>query len=351
MPTTARYYPKTGTPSPTPPYDASWNDVEDAGRLDLSTVKGTWSTQLNCDTSTVMAVCLAGQAIGPNDLPAGIVSGTFRGVMSKMSTSFGTSSPSYLRVVLRVVSNDGATERGILFAGQGTVMSANVPSQSSRLVEGALTPVIAQAGDRLVLEYGAYIATTSTVGFQSHSAGNPDSEYESGLAVSAASWFELALDDPNPPTNLSGTPDFESIDLEWEPPAAGPTPDGYTVAINNGVQTDVGDVTSWTATNLPWNRPIDVHVRAYSAGSISIPAMATINTLLPTSPWIAAPLVNTTARRWWEELIVDPETGEHFWWDGAELVPADLLGWWDGDDVQPAALLGYWDGSTIQALA
>lgn len=351
MPTPIRYYPNDGSPGVTPSYDTSWNDVEDAGRLDLSTVKGTWSTFRACDTSTVMAVSLAGQAIGPSDLPAGIVSGSFRGVMSKMSSSFGTSSPSYLRAVLRVVSADGATERGTLFAGQGTVMSANVPSQSSRLVEGQMTPVVAQAGDRLVLEYGAYIATSSSVGFQSHTAANADTAYESGLALSSASWFELILDDPNPPTNLSGTPDFETIDLEWEPPAAGPTPDGYTVTINNGVPTDVGNVTSWTATNLPWNRPIAVHVRAYSADHISIPAMATITTLLPTQPWISTTSPNITARRWWEELVVDPETGEHFWWDGADLVPADLLGWWDGADVQPAELLGYWDGSTIQPLA
>jgi hypothetical protein len=67
-------------------------------------------------------------------------------------------------------------------------------------------------------------------------------------------------------------------------------------------------------------------------------------------PWQTFAPASTAARRWWDGPGNVVVTGQHFWWDGAELVPADLLGWWDGADVQPAALLGYWDGATIQPL-
>lgn len=370
MPTTTRlYWPVRNTtnggnlppdPACNPAPDASWHVVTDRlVRLVIARGAVTGMTMQGANTSSTLT---SGQrhtiAQGVTDpLPAGVVSGAVKMVQRCSVTN--SNADMHLTVTVRVVSSDGSVVRGTLVAAADATLEVPETQTTRTIGPVAMTPVTALAGDRIVVEFGARRAVTASVARSVNmtlgdpAASPPDWPFDNTTTDEGVPWVELILDDPHPPTNLTADPSFESIDIEWEPPSAGPTPTGYSVTVN-GVQTDVGNVTNWTATNLHWNRPFDIHVRAYSASTTSIPAMLTVSTLLPAMPWIPAPLINATARRWWDgpgNVVVDPETGEHFWWDGAELVPADLLGWWDGADVQPAALLGYWDGATVQPLA
>lgn len=201
MPTTVRYYLTTkAAPAGFSPvgFDSSWTDTDDALRYSTENVKPLASTfgNVSMDTS-VPVVALARQSVTGTDLPFGRVSGTVR-MVQMIGTLSGSLSPTYLRLVVKVVSQDGTVVRGTLFTGQSTNPSTNVPNASSRTVSGNLTPVVAQSGDRLLIEIGAEInynfSTFATI--YGGSVNQPDLPFVDGTPSDGRlGWVEFTFDD------------------------------------------------------------------------------------------------------------------------------------------------------------
>lgn len=202
MPTTVRYYLTTkAAPVDFSPiaYHSSWTDTDDALRYSTEKVSPPVSNFGNATMDTsVDTVAIARQSVtGSTDLPQGRVSGTVRMVQT-IGTLSGTQSPTFLRLVVRVVSENGDQIRGTLFVGQSINPSANLGGASSRTVSGDLTPVIAHAGDRLLIEIGAAInydqSTIATIfgGLVSQ----PDLPFQDGVpSAGGRGWVEFVFDD------------------------------------------------------------------------------------------------------------------------------------------------------------
>lgn len=272
---TTRYY-FTGAPGThpapvSPAFGSSWTDLEDAQRNALRTAYPTVTAGFNADEAVNTAQnVLALQSVGP-PLAAGQLSGTARAV-AILGTTFGSTDLAFFRLVIRVVSGDGATQRGVLATLQGATSIPNVPGKASRTVSGALTPVTAEAGDRLVVEVGARY--TNTNAFASSLAGSPgqpgtvvDLAFTEGQTNSNLwPWVELILDEaPQVPTDLAVDAGMTTAAVSWSPPATGQAPTGYTVQVTGSDPVDVGLVTSHELTDLTPGTDYTVVVRAYNA--------------------------------------------------------------------------------------
>lgn len=249
-------------------------------------------------------------------LSAGPISGTARMVNRWSYSSVDTA---YGRVIIRLVSADGATVRGTLWDSQ-TSAAITTSTQSRTFVESALTALTAQAGDRLVVEIGArFVNTTTTSRTATAVVGEPnlsDLAFTSGSATDGVGWLELILDDvaPETPTGLSQTgSSSSSVTVGWTPAATGGAPTSYEISVDGGAATDVGNVTSCEITGLTASTSYFVQVRAKNATGTSAytaPITATTSDPAPAAPGppinlVQAGATDTTISVGWEP----PTTG------------------------------------------
>lgn len=218
-------------------------------------------------------------------LAAGVISGTVRAVQQALVTN--VNSHMYLSMTVKVVSSDGATVRGVLVASVNSSAEVTEGATTKTIGPVALTPVTAQAGDRLVVEFGVYRAASTILRAVNMSFGDPiappaDWPFTIGTAGAGVPWVEFALDDPiQPPTALAATATANSLTLTWAPPATGPAPAGYTVSLDGGAPLDVGNVLTHTFTGLAPLTDYTLAVRAYVVGDTSAPATLTTATIAP----------------------------------------------------------------------
>lgn len=247
------------------------------------TVNGGTGPNESVTTATTTGIL---QAIGAPLAAGGRLSGTARAAWM-VSESINTAD-AYLRILVRVVSGDGTTVRGVLFDSVDTVEINTI--NSSRSVAGALTPVVALAGDRLVLEVGANLINTSSLAAGVSAAGYapayPDAAFDTdSWTTASASWLEIALDEPPlPPTALAAAPTITTAVLTWAPPASGAAPTGYTVSLDGAAPVAVGNVTTLTLTGLAPGSTHTATVRTVATTGTSAPASVTFTTLDPPPP-------------------------------------------------------------------
>lgn len=137
-------------------------------------------------------------------LAAQVISGTFAAVMQIMDL-YGTGDSS-LQVALRVVSGDGLTQRGVLYAGHNMAMNATIgalgegvvyATYQTRIIPAgtALTQVTALEGDRLIIELGVKGGTGGfgqfRIGFRDLIA-DADYALTSGVTTILTPWLELS---------------------------------------------------------------------------------------------------------------------------------------------------------------
>ncbi|MCA9327223.1 hypothetical protein KDA14_01720, partial [Candidatus Saccharibacteria bacterium] len=231
---TRLYFDATTASAVSPAYTASWDITSSADRLVCGTSVSdnnlaTGSSYQESDASQVNV--LAHQYVSSQQIPsARTISGTVRAVIGCYETN-GTAD-GFLQMVVKVVSSDGATTRGVLYAGSalnsvstnaGDVneeMTIGNTAMATRIVpDQTVSNVNAQAGDRLVIELGwrATNTTTTTRGaFFRHGWQQELSDhlFVSGTNVVAATstdlnpWVELSYDVFGTET---GGGDFESI--------------------------------------------------------------------------------------------------------------------------------------------
>ena len=206
------YLPQSGTTPASPAYSSVWENTSNGFRAPLVTTPSNTSTLTKYVDKPVSANpydSMAAQWVSAA-LPAGAISGTFTAAIGTTETSSGRNA--FLQCVIRVVSGDGSTVRGTLYAGQiATTASATATdpnfefqalSMRVRTLSASVSSVTAEAGDRIVVELGARAATTDVytnsvaiaVGDQTSSsdiAAATDGAFNTG---SNRSWVEFSQD-------------------------------------------------------------------------------------------------------------------------------------------------------------
>jgi len=189
---TRLYFSDTGTPGISPAVDAGWASFLNLIRRSLLSAKsgGEGFTSLLPGQVGVTPRCHLQAISAP--LAAQTISGTIK---LQMRTRFITGSPTSQQGA-RVLSGDGTIVRGTLLAvgqyGPATTYAASLRNKT--FADGdALTPVVCQAGDVLVVEVGHDSAGLHRemieIGAPSGTADLPEDEVE---ATQLVPWVEFS---------------------------------------------------------------------------------------------------------------------------------------------------------------
>jgi len=202
MAATRFYLPTTGTPPVSPAFDAGWEQTGQADRITMLP-KGTLSTVGSVASNTITVPITTTQDLlcrqyVSNPIPPQRITGTVSGVFSP--TEALAAANCKLAVVVKVVSQDGGTERGTLFStfSTGTEFATTSTTNSRIVPVSAITELTTQPGDRLVIEVGANAAAPSSATSYNITFNTNKS---SDLALTAGAngtlgnnWFEFSQD-------------------------------------------------------------------------------------------------------------------------------------------------------------
>ncbi len=200
---TTRFYLHAALAAPTgvaPAFAATWTDVDEAVRRSMTTAH---SVDALADGTTIdwtaAGVALDRQYISP-PIKGGTISGTAKCQIRSVELAGGDNASQ--RLGLRVVSNDGATVRGTLLAVGfygvltefGTVAGGGLRNRFW-LDGDALTSVVAQDGDRLVLELGyTDAAGTTPEAFSGYgSTAASDLPEDETTTTALRPWFQITV--------------------------------------------------------------------------------------------------------------------------------------------------------------
>lgn len=202
------YLPSSLTPVVTPAYASEWELTAHADRLALRTTKqNTGYATRSALLGTNGQDSLVAQYVS-EPLAAGAISGTVKGILQAWETSAGANARA--QIVIRVVSNNGATVRGTLLAADPALLASEFPwagdPPANRkfplawVAPGAtLSSVTAQADDRIVIEIGARSHKTlqgigtlnASLKFGDPTAGSDLAENETDTAAGVP-WIEFS---------------------------------------------------------------------------------------------------------------------------------------------------------------
>jgi hypothetical protein len=164
------YLPSSGAAAVSPAFSAAWHKTTDGDRLACTPIKGATAMTVKAATADATGggrFILWRQYVS-DPVEAQTISGTVKGQVY-CQTNSGISNPT-LAVTIYVVSNDGSTVRGTLLGISASQTTGDPPvfwdsgslvnvenrqlKDSSDNTSLTLTPVVAQASDRLVIELG-----------------------------------------------------------------------------------------------------------------------------------------------------------------------------------------------------
>lgn len=153
------YLPSSGAAAVSPAFDSLWVSTGSADRLKCVTTKISSAMTNKAVTGVSVVNQLARQYVS-DPIAAQTISGNIKGQVRAFESL--NAANAFSRIVVYVVSNDGSTVRGTLVSVQsGTefpLSATNRPYPSST----AVTSVVASAGDRIVIEYGAVQSNASS---------------------------------------------------------------------------------------------------------------------------------------------------------------------------------------------
>lgn len=165
-PVTLRFYlPSTGDADVSPSFGGSWNGTSGADRRKCVTTR--ISSSMTNKTFTSLTGTSPQFILSRQYVSAPLEAGTLSGNIKGQVRGAGSGADANLAVSVFVVSNDGSTVRGTALAPSASQLTTSPPEfegssvsvnrqmlDASNNASIALTPVNAQAGDRLVIEIG-----------------------------------------------------------------------------------------------------------------------------------------------------------------------------------------------------
>lgn len=140
-------------------------------------------------------------------LAAQTISGTVKGILAARESNTGANARAQMRI--RVVTNDGSTDRGVLLDFDTSALTNELTTSASPFPNvkyprgytgdgGALSSVTAQAGDRLVIEIGVRAHNTSGSAFTFNWQIGDDVDLadcaEDEVGTTGAAWIEFSAD-------------------------------------------------------------------------------------------------------------------------------------------------------------
>lgn len=194
-PSVTRFYlPSTGAAAVSPALDAGWEETASADRLKMVTTKiASAMTDKTITTLLATGQTLFRQYVS-DPIAAQTILGNIRIYARALETLGGLNG--FSQIVLKVVSSDGSTVRGTLLsiADYSTGTEWNTTVRNKAFADGDLpSSVVAQDGDRLVLEIGLshdVLVTTATISFGDDSS--KDLEQDETTTATNNPWFEIA---------------------------------------------------------------------------------------------------------------------------------------------------------------
>lgn len=152
--------------------------------------------------------------------------GTFSAVLRVIGSA--ASNDSWMNIILRVMSNDGTTERGVLYSGTAAgALSATAGAENQEIgttlitrIKNAITltnSVSVQNGDRIVIEIG-FRQSTNNTNTVTYNYGDPsataDLALTAGTATASVPWVELSQDLALQPIS-DFTDNFSTLASSW----------------------------------------------------------------------------------------------------------------------------------------
>jgi hypothetical protein len=210
--------------------DASWEQTTGALLAPLNAVKGVSTIGTTTITepanTTANQDYLRGQFISIPLAPQ-TISGAFKAQIRSRESAAGANGAA--QVILRVVSRDGTTVRGTLYAGDNEVLTGNPANEFSTTLTNrrhpriattrSLTAVVALDGDRLVVEIGVREHNTSSTAFT----------YDASFGESAGT--DMAEDDTTTTANdpwIEFSSGIQFQDTAFLTPFPAPSPQHFT---------------------------------------------------------------------------------------------------------------------------
>jgi hypothetical protein len=202
-----RFYLSNTTASITPFADPGWEQTGEVSVRKLVYTKAVQVAEATANrqitvpiTTTQDILCL--QMVS-NPIPSQLISGTMSAVIRCSESSVDANA--LMACSIRVMSVDGQTSRGTLFASQNIDVEFTLTgAPETRAFIATLTPVQAQASDRLVVEFGMSVTAPVTAQSALMRIGFDPTQADFTLADGQTSstlnpWLEFSQ-------NLYGTP-------------------------------------------------------------------------------------------------------------------------------------------------
>lgn len=204
MAVTKFYLPSTGAAAVSPAFDTLWDDTASADRIAAVT------TKIN---SAITDKVVGGIAVNDADqlfrqyvsapIGGGPITGTVKGQIR--ATEETATINARAQIVIYVVSNDGSTLRGVLYAGDTGALDASEFSTSGRINRkfprdspAAVSSVSAVTNDRIVMEIGARRSGSSLIDvylvFGDTTTGTDLPEDETTFTSTTIPWIEFSED-------------------------------------------------------------------------------------------------------------------------------------------------------------
>ncbi|WP_328339535.1 hypothetical protein [Micromonospora sp. NBC_00421] len=218
---------------------AAWDRTTNAWRLLAAVTKGataplsTVGTDYTKDAAAAGYNVLTAQFVSA-PLAAQTISGSFSAVVRAGESA--SAADATLQVVIRAVSADGATERGVLYPGHAAALNTTADAIGQEMGTAAATRVFPAstalsslavlAGDRLVVEVGARFhgINTGVNAFMQlgDATATADHTLASGATTSLCPWVELSADLTFGPVPVTLTPAVASTAAVAVAAAPGP---------------------------------------------------------------------------------------------------------------------------------
>lgn len=204
------YFPSTGAAAVSPAYASEWEDTTNASpslemvRTRISSAFTSFTTSETGGFTANARDLLCRQYVSEPILRVQTISGTMNGQLQMYTPD--AASNALPQLIARVVSNDGSTARGTLWGGDTRTTNvdelpssvANVKNPAAGISPVTLSPVTNAIGDRLVIEIGGRINSTSAidfrVGMRYGDSGASDLTVGGSETTSLNGWVEFSFD-------------------------------------------------------------------------------------------------------------------------------------------------------------
>lgn len=215
---TRYYFPSTGAAACSPTFgggtSSGWGMTTGADRLEAVTIRinSSMTNKVSNGSGNNQGLSPLVRQYVSKSIGAQTIIGTIKGQARALESS--TSNNQRARLIVYVVSGDGATVRGVLYEGSDTIAGSNPTGEFNTSLRNAkfpwisespatLSSVTAQNGDRIVFEWGAnkenFSATgrTVTISFGDNSGTNLAEDEITTTANNPWIEFSQTITDPS----------------------------------------------------------------------------------------------------------------------------------------------------------